>query len=82
MTTRVYRWSKRLLLPLAALPVFQATGTCDLSTIVGSALSQFGSATFSSLVTSTTSVLLQNYPTSEMLQIILGGNPFPFFRTA
>jgi hypothetical protein len=79
-TIRLYRWTKRLLLPLAALPVLQTTG-CDLNSLISGALSDFGAATFGSLVTSATTVLLQNYPSSEMLQIILGGNRFPFFYT-
>jgi hypothetical protein len=81
MTTRFYRWSKRLLLPLAAMPVFQATTSCDPLSIISAGLSEFGSATFGTLVSSTHQVLLQTYPSSEMLQLLLGGNPFPFFYT-
>ena len=82
MTTRFYKWSKRLSLLLAALPVFQATGTCDLNSIAAGALSEFGAATFGSLVASATTVLLQTYPSSNIIQVLLGGNRFPFFWTA
>ncbi|HVP12566.1 MAG TPA: hypothetical protein VMV94_15430 [Phycisphaerae bacterium] len=81
MTIRLYKWSKRLLILAAALPVFQTTGTCDLNSIISGAFSEFGAATFGTLVSSATGVLLQTYPSSEMLQILLGGNPFPFFYT-
>lgn len=82
MTTRVYRWAKRLMFLVAALPVLQATGTCDPGTLISAGLTQFGNSTFNLLVGSTTQVLLQNFPSADLLQILLGGNPRPFFTGA
>jgi hypothetical protein len=79
MTTRAHRWYRRLWLPLAALPILQATASCDPTVLLAAGLSQFSSSTLSLFVSSTTQMLLRNFPSADVLQTLLGGNPRPFF---
>ena len=77
---RLFRWRKKLLCMVAALPLLQATGTCDpfaLNTTIGTSLASAG---FSVFVGSIQSVLLQNFPSADVLQTLLGGNRQPFFQ--
>ncbi len=76
---RWYWRHKRLMMFVAALPLFQATGTCDLTALNSFITQQFLSATFNLLVGSTQQVLLQNFPSADILQTLLGGNRQPFF---
>ncbi len=73
-----HRWSRRLLLGLAALPLFQTVSGCDQ--IVSAAASQFVTSTFSLVVSSAESSLLQHFPDMDVLQILLGANRQPFFQ--
>jgi hypothetical protein len=76
----LYRWRKKLLLPLAALPMFQMGTTCisqDIATAVGS---QLALGTFQLIVGAINSTLLQSFPDMDVLQILLGGNRQPFFQ--
>ena len=75
---RFHRWSKRILFTLAALPVFQAASGCD--SIIAALSSQFQSATFNLFVGSVESVLLTNFPSVDVLQILLGANRHPFMN--
>lgn len=77
MITRVYRWRKRLLLPIAALPICQATGGCD--SLVATFTSELASSIFGTFVASIHQVLLQNFPSADVLQVLLGANRQPFF---
>lgn len=77
MITRVHRWRKRLLLSVAALPLCQAVSGCDA--IVGSAASQLLNSTFSTFIGSIHQVLLQNFPSADVLQVLLGASRQPFF---
>ncbi|OQZ05521.1 MAG: hypothetical protein B6D36_09725 [Planctomycetes bacterium UTPLA1] len=77
---RLFRWRKKLLFMVAALPLLQATGTCDpfaLNSTIGTSLASAG---FSVVVGSIQSVLLQNFPSADILQTLLGGNRQPFFQ--
>ena len=76
---RLYRWRRRILLPLASLPLFQAMGTCQVDQIVGSFLTQLGLTTFNIFVGSVQQVLLQSFPSADILQVFLGANRQPFF---
>lgn len=74
----------KILILLAALPFFQ--GTCDPSgvgnLVVSGALdigAQVNVALFSAFVGAVQSTLLQSFPSADLLQILLGGNRFPFF---
>ncbi len=65
------------MLGVAALPLLQTTGGCtDVINLVGS---QIASSTFNLFVGSVQSVLLQNFPSADIIQILLGGNRTPFF---
>lgn len=80
MHRRLYRWRKKVILAVAMLPILQTTGTCDpfsLNTIITNSLAQAG---FSVVVSSIQSVLLQNFPSADFLQTLLGGNRQPFFQ--
>lgn len=77
MIRRMHFWKKRLLLPLAALPVFQLAGGCD--TLLAGFASQLAGSTFNTFVGSIHQVLLQSFPSADVLQILLGANPRPFF---
>lgn len=76
---RLYRWRKRLLLPLAAMPLFQTVGTCDPGAVAGSAALGVGSSVFNLFIGSLQAVLLQTFPSADILQALLGGNSSPFF---
>ncbi len=75
MTMRVHRWSKRLLLTIAALPVCQLAGGCDptLNTFFWG----LANSTYSLFVGSAQQVLLQSFPSADILQVLLGGAPPP-----
>lgn len=80
MHKRLFRWRKKVILVVATLPFLQATGTCDpfaLNTTIGTSLASAG---FSVFVGSIQSVLLQNFPSADILQTLLGGNRQPFFQ--
>ncbi len=82
MIKRVHKWSRRLLVPIAALPILQTTGTCDPSGLTGLGgvfLDQMASSTFNLFVGSISQVLLQTFPSADVLQTLLGSNPQPFF---
>ncbi len=79
MTIRTYRRIKRLMLPLAALPIFQAAGACDPLTFWTANVSSLTGAMFNSFVSNAQATLLRNFPSADLLQILLGGNPRPFF---
>lgn len=73
----MHRWSKRALLGVAALPLLETTSGCtDIINTIGA---QVSSATFNLFVGSVQSVLLQNFPSADILQTLLGGNRTPFF---
>jgi hypothetical protein len=76
---RLYRWRKKILLPLAAIPMFQVTGTCVLQDLTAQLASSLAFATFSALVGAFQSALLQAFPSSDILQVLLGANRTPFF---
>lgn len=71
MMTRVYRWRKRLLLPFAALPICQVTGGCEQ--VVASTALELTMSTVGMFVSSIHQVLLQNFPSADILQVLLGG---------
>ena len=79
----LYRWRKKILILCAALPLLQAAGTCDLIGIDSAFAQQFGSnlafGIFGSVVRSTQSTLLQFFPGADLLNLLLGGNPTPFY---
>ncbi len=82
MIKRAHKWSRRLLVPIAALPILQATGTCDATGLTGLGgvfLNQMASSTFNLFVGSISQVLLQTFPSADVLQTLLGANPQPFF---
>ena len=79
-TKRLVRWRKAVFMTVAALPLLQTTGTCDpfaLNSIIGT---QLASASLSLVVGSVQQVLLQNFPSADVLQTLLGGNRQPFFQ--
>ncbi len=76
---KLYRWRRRILLPIASLPLLQMTGTCDPGTLAQSVISQVNLAMFSLLIGSLQQTLLQAFPSADILQILLGGNRQPFF---
>ena len=77
MLRKAHRWTKRLLLPIAALPIMTLTGGCD--SLVAAGASQLLSATLSTTVASVHSVLLQAFPSADLLQVLLGADRSPFF---
>ena len=80
MTRRLYRWRKKILLATAMLPIFQATGTCDpfaLNDVIGQ---QLASATLNLVYGSFVSMLATSFPGANLLQALLGGNPFPIIH--
>jgi hypothetical protein len=79
MSIRTYRRIKRLLLPLAAIPLLQATGTCDPATFWATNVSSFTGTVFNSFVSNAQATILKNFPSADILQILLGGQPRPFF---
>jgi len=76
---RVYRWRKRLLLLMAALPMLQMTGTCDPGQIVGGVVGGVNLAVFNLLVGSARQTLIQDFPSADFLQLLLGNPTSPFF---
>jgi len=79
MTIRTYQRLKRLLLPMAALPLFQATGACDPASFWANNVASFTGTVFNSFVSNAQATLLRNFPSADLLQILLGGQPHPFF---
>ncbi len=83
MTLRLYRLSKRLTMAVAALPLFQAAGGCDLigfDSAIGQEFTQnlvFGM--FSTVVRGVQTTLLTFFPSANLLQLLLGGNTTQFF---
>ena len=76
---RFYRRRKGLLMTVAAMPLFQATGTCDpffLNSLIGQ---QVVSTVFGLFVSAVQQVIFQNFPGSDVVQTFLGGNPNPIF---
>ncbi len=75
--TRLYRRRKGLLMALAALPLFQTTGTCDpfaLNTLITQQIAQ---TVFGVFIGSIQQVVFQNFPGSDVVQGLLGGDPNP-----
>ena len=75
---RLYRWRNRILLPLASLPLFQMTGSCDPTGIQDEFNAQVGASLFGLIVNSARQTLLQSFPSADLLQLMFG-NPPPFF---
>lgn len=75
---RLYRWRKKIMLPLAAMPLFQMTGTCDGGEIIGAVVGTVNSAVFNLFVGSIRNTLIQDFPSADFLQFLLG-NPNPIF---
>ena len=76
--TRLHRWSKRILLGMAALPLLQTAGGCE--SIIAEFNAQLQSATFNLFISSVESVLLTNFPSADILQILFGVNRHPFLN--
>lgn len=86
MLIRLHRWRRKVLVCLAALPAFQIAGGCDptpaTNMVVDQALgiaSAINISIFQSFVGSIQRVILQSFPSADILQMLLGGNPSPFF---
>jgi hypothetical protein len=79
LLTRLYLRRKGLLMAVAALPVFQATGTCDPFALNGFIAQQVVGTVFGLFVGSIQQVIFQNFPGSDVVQTFLGGNPYPIF---
>jgi hypothetical protein len=77
MTRRFYRWRKHILVAVATLPLFQATGTCDPSALV---TQQLASATLSTVISSFNTMLANNFPGADILIAFLGVNRTPFIH--
>lgn len=75
---RMHRWSKRILMTLAALPMCQAAGGCD--SLITAFNSQLASSTFNLFISSVQATLLANFPSADILQILLGANRHPFLN--
>jgi hypothetical protein len=80
LITRFYRRRKALLMALAALPLFQATGTCNPFAINGLITQQIAQTVFGLFIGSIQQVALQNFPGSNVIQAFLGGNPNPIIH--
>ena len=66
MMKRAHKWSKRLLLPVAALPLLSTTGSCtDYTGLAGTFVTQMTGSTFNLFVGSITQVLLETFPDSS-----------------
>lgn len=85
MLLRIQRCSRKILLGMAAIPVFQA-GTCDATGLSNFVTSQFlgvassiNLAVFQSFIGAGQQALLQAFPSFDILQILLGVNRQPFF---
>ncbi len=74
---RLYRWRKKIMLPLAAMPMFQMTGTCEAD-LIGAFITSLNLAVFNLFVGSVRQTLIQDFPSADFLQFLLG-NPPPFF---
>ena len=80
IVVRLYRRRKGLFMAVAAMPLFQATGTCDpfaLNSFLGQ---QIANTVFGLFVSSVQQVLFQNFPSSDVIQTFLGGNPYPIIN--
>lgn len=77
---RLYRRRKGMLMAVAALPLFQATGTCDPFALNSYLGQQITSTVFGLFVGSIQQVLFQNFPGSDVIQTFLGGNPYPIIN--
>lgn len=77
---KLYRMRKRLLLGLAALPLCQAATGCDPSSIWNAYFNSVVQSSFGILVNASQQVLLQSFPSADLLQTLLGGNRQPFFQ--
>ena len=79
----LYRWRKKILILCAAIPLLQTTGTCDPFALNSFFASQVGSdiawGVFSTVVRTGISTALQFFPGANVLNILLGGNPTPFY---
>ena len=78
--TQLYRRRKGLLMALAALPLFQTTGTCDPFALNSLINQQIAGTTFGLFFGSIQQVALQNFPGADILQALLGGNPYPIIH--
>jgi hypothetical protein len=80
---RVFRWSKRLLLAAAALPVFQTTTSCnplELNAFIAQDIAQnIAFSTLGVVVSGVRNTLLQFYPSADIIQTLLGGNTTQWF---
>ncbi len=65
---------------MAALPLFQATGTCDPFTLNTLVVQQLAQTTFGVFAGSIQRVALQYLPGSDVIQGLLGGNPNPIIN--
>jgi len=80
-TRKLYRWQKKLLIIVAAMPVLQATGCIDFQlSMLSSFVTQSALSSLNLLVGSATQFLLQSFPSADVLQALLGGNRQPFFQ--
>ena len=86
MLLRIQRWSRKILLGAAAIPICQAAGTCDTASlnnfIASQALgvaSSINVAVFQSFVAAGQEGLLRAVPSFDLLQILFGVNRQPFF---
>lgn len=75
---RLFRWRKKILLPLAAMPLFQMTGACDPGAVVGGVVGSINLAVFNLFVGSIRQSLIQDLPSADLLQFLLGNSP-PLF---
>lgn len=80
---RLYRWRKKIMMLAAALPLLQATGTCDPFALNGFIASEYNQnlafGVFGSVVRGVQTTLLTYFPSADLLQILLGGNTNAFF---
>lgn len=76
----LYRWRKKLLLPLAMLPMFQMGTTCLQQEIAEAVGSQILLGTFQLVVGAVNQTLVQTFPEADVIQILLGANRQPFFQ--
>ncbi len=82
MWLSLHRWRKKFMIGVAGLPPIQ--GTCDpaFGMVVDTALgvaSSINVSIFQTFIFSLQRVILQSFPSADLLQILLGGNPQPFF---
>jgi hypothetical protein len=66
------------MLPLAAMPLLQMTGACDPGAVVGSVIGSINLAVFNLFVGSIRQALIQDLPSADFLQFLLGNSP-PIF---